>query len=164
MQIGTIDKAQDIFTSLRSNQNKEAKEYGEYGLLLLAFETEDMPDMQKRIQSIEDLENSTSWLSKELRNYKTYYNYNTAKFTKAEELLESIPISDIYNDALLSSIKADLYIRKNYLDKAKNTLEKLKVDNEYLRLLYNQCLIQIDQKKAIDNAINQGQRQKIVIS
>lgn len=186
LQIGTIDKAEEVFKTLQSSQNKEAKEYGEYGLLLLTFETENMPDMQRRIQSIKSLENRSSWLSKELRNYEIYYNYNIANFVKAGELLGLVPVTEIYDNALLASIKAYLYIRENNLDEAKNILEQLKVDseysvsiearlisltngtsdtvdyvkskvttypdNEYLRLLYNQYLIQTKQQEAIDNA------------
>lgn len=36
IEVGTIDKAEDIFTDLQSSQDNEAIEYGEYGLLLLA--------------------------------------------------------------------------------------------------------------------------------
>ena len=186
LQIGNIDKAYDVFISLRSDQSKEAKEYGEYGLLLITFETENMPDMQQSIQSIKSLENRSSWLSKELRDYEIYYNYNIANFVRAGELLGLVPVTEVYNNALLGSIKADLYIRENELDEAKNILEQLKVDseysisiearlisltngtsdtvdyvkskvttypdNEYLRLLYNQYLIQTKQQEAIDNA------------
>lgn len=190
LQIGTIDKAEEVFKTLQSSQNKEAKEYGEYGLLLLTFETENMPDMQQRIQSIKNLENRSSWLRKGLRDYEIYYNYNIANFIRAGELLGLVPVTEVYNNALLASIKADLYIRENELDEAKNILEQLKVDseysisiaarlisltngtsetvdylkskvttypdNEYLRLLYNQYLIQTKQQQAIDNAYKLG--------
>lgn len=190
LQVGDIDKAQRIFVNLQNSSDKQAKEYGEYGLLLTTFETENMPNMKKYLQAIEGVKNRTDWLSKELRNYKIYYYYNTADFEKSEELLDLVSMNEVYNNALLASIKADLYIRKNDLNKAKYFLEELKVDseysisiearlisltngnneavdyiaskiaeypnNEYLKLLHNQHLIQFDQKKVIDNAYELG--------
>ncbi|MGP5494963.1 hypothetical protein ACTXMK_09855 [Psychrobacter celer] len=190
IKIGTIDKAYNIFTSLQNSQDKKAKEYGEYGLLLITFETDNMLNMQQRIQSIENLENRSSWLNKELRNYNIYYNYNTADFVKAEELLDLIPMSELIKNSFLSAIRSDLYIRINNLNEAEELLEQLEVDseysisiearllsltqgnyktvdyvkskvttypdNEYLRLLYNQYLIQTKQQEAIDNAYMLG--------
>lgn len=190
LQVGNIDKAQEIFVNLQNSSNKEVEEYGEYGLLLITFETDNMFDMQQRIQSIEELESKSGWLENELRSYKIYYNYNTASFDEAKSLLDLVPIPELIKSPFLSAIKSDLYIRDNEIDKAKEILKQLKVDSEYsisiearlisltqgnsetvdyvkskinnypdkeyLRLLYNQYLILINQKEAIDNAYELG--------
>lgn len=141
LQIGAIDKAQEIFTALQSSQDKDKKEYGEYGLLLFAYETENMFNMQRSLQRIETLERKSDWLGKELRNYEIYYNYNTANFTKSEEFLDLVPTSELIKSPFLSSVKADLYIRNNDLDKSKKVLTRLEHEGEdsvamYAKLVY----------------------------
>lgn len=130
IKVGTIDKAQVIFTSLQNSQSKEAKEYGEYGLLLLAYETENMFNMQRHIQNIEKLENKSDWLEKDLKNYKVVYNFTAANFDQVEDLLKRIPTTETIDSPLLTSIKAGMYIRKNKLHEAENILNSLKGENE----------------------------------
>lgn len=130
LQIGTINKAQDIFIKLQDSEDKEAREYGEYGLLLLAYETENMFNMQQHIQNIEKIENKSDWLENELRNYKVVYNFTTANFDQVESLLNSIPVAEIIDSPLLTSIKAGMYIRQNKLHEAEKTLNRLKSDSE----------------------------------
>lgn len=130
IKVGTIDKAQAIFTSLQNSQSKEAKEYGEYGLLLLAYETENMFNMQRHIQNIEKLENKSDWLEKDLKNYKVVYNFTAANFDQVEDLLKRTPATETIDSPLLTSIKAGMYIRKNKLHEAENILNSLKGENE----------------------------------
>ena len=85
--------------------------------------------MERRIERIESLDKKSSWLNKELRNYKILGEYEIGDFEKAKNHLNSITKTEIAADPFLTSIKAWLYIRDNKLNEAQAILQKLPLES-----------------------------------